>query len=266
MKFLFSFIILIINFIILPFEIVGKATLKFLKGIIITLELVGKFTLKMLEIQIIGLSKIGSSKLITGLVFILLLLVGPLLIVMDVYSTQKISYDNEDAMEAFFSEVANENEIIDETIDQEVIDETKEEEKFNSFEYVLEIPKINLKQGVVDADEKATTIHRYVSALYQTDKPNIQNGNFVLAAHRGNRATGYFNNLHKLSVGDEIKIYYRKKLYIYYVTKNFEINETNFSILDRQNKKTIITLFTCKKGDNTKRIVIQAQLNEIAVY
>ncbi len=260
----------IMLFIISFFELVGIATINIFSIFIFIFELVGKSSKYIFNNLVRSLAFIGSNKLITGAVFFLLMATGPSLIALDIYYANDVKIENEKSLELFFNSVAEVDVEEDETLDEQVDISNNEdktyEELYSDFKYVVEIPKIDLLQGVVDGDRLAKSIHRNVSAIYQTDTPDIENGNFVLAAHRGTRPTGYFNDINKLSKGNNIHIYYNNKLYIYEVTHNFTIDETNFEILDRQKDKTIITLFTCKKGDDTKRVVIQGILKIITDY
>ena len=56
--------------------------------------------------------------------------------------------------------------------------------------------------------------------------PDVLGGNFILAAHNGNTSLGYFRNLHKLKLGDEVTISYKDKNYIYEVSKIYDVLKT----------------------------------------
>ena len=119
---------------------------------------------------------------------------------------------------------------------------------------ILEIPKINLKKGLYDINSKYNSVKYNVQRLKESDMPNIVNGNLILASHRGNSSVSFFNNLYKLSNGDQVYIYYQNSKYKYEITNMYEVEKTGTITIHRDRDKTVIVLITCKKNE-TKQLV-----------
>ena len=123
----------------------------------------------------------------------------------------------------------------------------------NHYIGVLEIPKINLQKGFLDINNKNNNVNKNIEVLKYSNMPSF----IAIAGHSGNGLKSYFKNLYKLSILDDIYIYYDNKKYHYQVkdiyeqTKNgtIEINKTEDSEL-------ILT-------DKTKQIIISAALINI---
>lgn len=113
---------------------------------------------------------------------------------------------------------------------------------------VLEIPKINLKQGIYNKNDIRNTIEQNVSILNESIKIDNQNSLLILAAHSGNSIYSYFRSLSKLGLNDIIIIYYEGKRYIYKINKIYEMKKViDFKLSDIKNNKII--LVTCLDND-----------------
>ena len=86
--------------------------------------------------------------------------------------------------------------------------------------------------------------------------PNIQNGNFILAAHSGNSNIAYFKNLDKLSYNSEVYVYYQNRKYRYIIGDIYDVLKTGYVEIKRNKNKSAITLITCKKGTNLQTVYI----------
>ena len=125
-----------------------------------------------------------------------------------------------------------------------------------SYLMVLEIPKINLKQGIYSKDDERNTIDKNVSILKESIKINNQNSILMLAAHSGNSIYSYFNDLNKLELNDEIFIYYEKQKYIYKIKNIYEMSKSNSMKLPMIIGNKII-LITCL--DDYTYLIIEAE-------
>ncbi|MCI8778295.1 MAG: sortase [Bacilli bacterium] len=113
---------------------------------------------------------------------------------------------------------------------------------------VLEIPKLNLKQGIYNKNDIRNTIEQNVSILNESIKIDNQNSLLILAAHSGNSIYSYFRNLSKLSLNDMLIIYYEGKRYIYKINNIYQMKKTiDLKLLDIKNNK--IVLVTCLDDD-----------------
>lgn len=130
----------------------------------------------------------------------------------------------------------------------------KKESKY-SYEAVLEIPKINLRKGLVKSTKNFDSINYAVSIDEHSIYPN-EIGNFILYAHSGNSSISYFDNLKYLDINDEIKIYYKEKWYFYNVLKKYEIDKNGMLSIYNDGISKYITLTTCSQENKNKQIVI----------
>ena len=122
---------------------------------------------------------------------------------------------------------------------------------------ILEIPIINLREGIYNFDNKKNTIETNVSILKNSILPENDNSVLLLAAHSGNSDNAYFKNLYKLKYNDSVNIYYNKNLYKYEVNNIYVINKSDDFFIKKFNKKTLI-LITCL--DNYKYLIIESQI------
>lgn len=130
----------------------------------------------------------------------------------------------------------------------------KKETKY-IYEAVLEIPKINLRKGLVKSTKNFDSINYAVSIDENSIYPN-EIGNFILYAHSGNSSISYFDNLKYLDINDEIKIYYKEKWYFYNVLKKYEIDKNGMLSIYNDGISKYITLTTCSQENKNKQIVI----------
>ena len=73
--------------------------------------------------------------------------------------------------------------------------------KVENYLGVLEIPVINLKNGFFDKESSLNTISKNIEILEESDMPDDENGNVILAAHSGTGRYAFFKNLcDKLSI------------------------------------------------------------------
>lgn len=133
----------------------------------------------------------------------------------------------------------------------------------DNFIAVLEIPKISLKKGL-SLDNN--NINYNIEIVSDSTFPNEENSNLVLAAHSGNSKISFFKNLYKLTIGDEVYIYYDGIKYEFVIYDIYDVlKDGTVEIKRYQNKKTI-TLVTCKKNSNNYQTVYIGYLIESNYY
>lgn len=144
--------------------------------------------------------------------------------------------------------------------DEEVSVETPMvKEKTDNYIGVLEIPKINLKKGIVDKTSASNNVNKNIYTLRETALPDEQiNSHIILAGHSGNSYVSFFRNLKKLDMKDKVYFYYKGVKYIYEVSNKYEIEKTGTTEL-KQTNISDITLITCISGTN-KQVVYVATL------
>ena len=120
---------------------------------------------------------------------------------------------------------------------------------------VLDIPAYSIRGQIVEGTDDET-LKNYVGKFIGSAEPG-QIGNFSLAAHN-NIYTELFKNLHKVQIGDKVRIVTKTHEYIYTVTSTQTVDPTRTDVLEGGNKREI-TLITCTQAA-TKRIVVKGEL------
>lgn len=121
---------------------------------------------------------------------------------------------------------------------------------------ILRIPKISLKQGLVDRKSSLNNIKYNIMIHKNSSSPYDNNGNVILVAHSGTAYVSFFRNLNKLNLNDYIYLDYDNKTFEYKVSKIYEVEKTGQVNIYRNLNKNSITLITCKHGTNKQIVVI----------
>lgn len=185
---------------------------------------------------------------------IFLLLLGISYNIYNHYQQKKQDSVDNEKVEEFF-EIKEEKDS-----DEEVSVETPTvKEETDNYIGVLEIPKINLKKGIVDKTSASNNVNKNIYTLKKTTLPDEQiNSHIILAGHSGNSYVSFFRNLKKLDMKDKVYFYYKGVKYIYEVSNKYEIEKTGTTEL-KQTNISDITLITCISGTN-KQVVYVATL------
>ena len=180
------------------------------------------------------------------------------------FSNEKLNQIEEDKIEEFF-EIKNSE--IEEVV-EENIEQPKEEQKTIDYDYiaVLEIPKINLKRGLVSKDSKYNNVNYNIKIVDGSLMPYVKNGNLILAGHNGSAYISFFKNLYKLDINDSVYVYFDGIKYEYKIANIYDVNKTGTVSISRDRNKTTITLITCKKYSNDKQTVYIGYLNSEESY
>ncbi len=147
--------------------------------------------------------------------------------------------------------------------------QTNNNERVNStkpnYNYiaVIEIPNINLKQGLVNKYSKYNDIKYNVQIIDGSNMPDIINSNLILAAHSGTSNVAYFKDLSKVSDNDLVYIYYSGIKYIYKINNHYEVKKTGYIDIERDKTTNAITLITCK-DDNYQLVYLGYLINKEA--
>lgn len=114
---------------------------------------------------------------------------------------------------------------------------------------ILEISKIHLRKKLYEIGSYQNNVNRNIEVLKGSSMPNVLNGNLILAGHNGNTKVGYFRDLHKLILGDEVSVYYDNLNYRYVISKIYDVPKTGSVAIKRDKDKSTITLITCLGAD-----------------
>ncbi len=130
----------------------------------------------------------------------------------------------------------------------------------NNYIAVLEIPKINIKRGLLAIDNKYNNIEYNITILKGSDYPDVENGNFILASHSGTGRIAFFSNLNKLNIDDYVYVYYKKIKYTYKVNNKYLAEKNGTLKLSASHEKSIITLTTCDPNSKSKQLIVIGEL------
>ena len=144
----------------------------------------------------------------------------------------------------------------------------KEEKETVTYNYiaVLEIPKINLKRGLLPINDKNNNVDKNVEILKNSDMPNVTNGTLALAGHSGNSRIAFFHKLYKLKENDQVYIYYQNIKYIYQVSKIERQDKDGTISFTKTKDTTELILTTCDQQNKGKQIVVVAKLVDKIPY
>jgi len=183
-------------------------------------------------------------------------MVCSLILIYNYYDNAKMEKVNEKSVENFFDES-----IVEEETQKEL---PKKEEVIINYKAILEIPKINLKRGIVDKDSSLNNVDRNIYTLKETTYPDEEVSHIILASHAGTSSVAYFKNLNKLSQNDEVYFYFNGIKYIYKIINRYEIEKTGKLELKLTDNKDI-TLVSCIFRTN-KQVVFVANLERKEFY
>ena len=158
-------------------------------------------------------------------------------------------------------EIFLKDEIQEEPNQKEQQEETKQEEAKINYVAVLEIPKINLKKGLVDKNSIDNNVDRNIYTLKESIFPNEREySQIILASHSGNSYVSHFRRLNELKLNDSIYLYYNNNKYTYKIIKKYEIEKNGTANIGVY-KESNINLITCIDGTN-KQLVIAGIIME----
>ena len=145
--------------------------------------------------------------------------------------------------------------------------QSEEENKKENINYtyeeylgIIDIPKINLYRGFYNKNSSLNNVKFNLYVLPESNYPDIDKGNLMIAGHSGNYNNSYFANLYKLVEGDEITIHYNNSKYIYKISKIYYEEKDGTVRILRNSEKTTLTLITCTKDDSTSQTIYILEL------
>ena len=199
-----------------------------------------------------------------------LIIVGSLLIVVGLgivggkYLYNYFQNQNEENLiDTFYEE---QKEITNDTKPEENVQEEQPKQEVNQskkIDYiaVIKIPKIGLEKGLASKGSYYNNVNRNILILNESDMPDKDKGNVILAGHSGSGRTAFFKNLYKLQTDDEVSIFYGGSEYKYKVVNQYDIEKTGTANIVRNAEKSTLTLITCRHNTN-KQIIYICELVE----
>lgn len=204
----------------------------------------------------LNIKKATKKKANINLIGFLLISIGLFIIIFRFcYSCLSLKLE-EESIDAYIKKYEN----VDSYINK---NNNKKNQQFFVKDYIaiLEIPKINLKKGLIMATKDFKSINYAVSIDRNSKFPN-ESGNFILYAHAGNSKISYFKDINKLVIGDIVNVYYLNDNYRYIVSNKYEIKKTGYLSLNEDCSNNCLILITCVHNTN-KQLVIKCTLEKI---
>ena len=130
----------------------------------------------------------------------------------------------------------------------------------NDYIGYLIIPKINLAKGFVDRRSSENDVEKNIYIVDGATYPDVEKGNFIIAAHSGPGWQAFFNDLYQLTTGDQIYVTYKGKKYTYQLTNIYKQEKTGKIAIYRNYEKSTLTLITCTNHDLTSQTVYISEL------
>ena len=199
-----------------------------------------------------------------------LIVVGSLLIILGTliiggkYLYNYLETKNEEQLiDTFFEEQKEITEDTTPEVPEEKVETEKPQPTKTKIDYfaVIKIPKIGLEKGLANKGSYYNNVNRNILVVKESDMPDKDKGNVILAGHSGNGRTAYFKNLHKLERDDEVSIFYNGNEYKYKVLNQYDIEKTGTANIVRNAEKSTLTLITCRHNTN-KQIIYICELVE----
>lgn len=177
----------------------------------------------------------------------------------NIYEDQLNRNENK-KIEKFFKDSTIEEKINNNTIEEKDLSERKNEDKSSEYIGILEIPSISFKRGFVAKNDKSNNISENIQILKESDMPDVDRGNFIIAGHSGSGRIAFFKNLHCVKFNDLIHVYYNQIKYTYKVVDFYIEPKVGNIHIYRNKEKTTLTLTTCNQDKKDSQIVIISEL------
>ena len=130
----------------------------------------------------------------------------------------------------------------------------------NEYIGYLIIPKINLTKGFLDRRSSENDVEKNIYIVDGSTYPDVEKGNFIIAAHSGPGWQAFFNELYQLTIGDQIYVTYKGKKYTYQLTNIYKQEKAGKIAIYRDYEKSTLTLITCTNHDLTSQTVYISEL------
>lgn len=151
---------------------------------------------------------------------------------------------------------------VTEPVSEEKTSSTKKGTDYSYIGY-LNVPDVNIKRGFVDINSKYNSISYNVTVIKGSTMPDVENGNLILAAHRGNSSVSFFDKLYKLKDGAEALVTYNGHVYTYKLVNRYNVPKNGTIKILRNGEINTLTLITCTRNDKKSQTVFIFELDHI---
>jgi len=202
---------------------------------------------------------------LTAVIGSLVIMIGGFFLSYNYIQTMKVeTYDS--MAKLIYKEEDNKAEVVEEKETKKEETGSKEDitnEVNETYIGYLSIPKINLKKGFFREDSKENDVEKNIYIVKGSSYPDVEKGNFIIAAHSGTGWKAFFNDLYKLVIGDNVIVTYNEKEYTYKIKKIYKQEKTGTIAIYRNYNETTLTLVTCTNNDSKTQTVYIAELTEV---
>lgn len=140
----------------------------------------------------------------------------------------------------------------------------KETQDTLEYNAILEIPKIKLKKGIYEKENRENNVNKNIELINPNKINNPQTETIIIAGHSGSSKISFFHNLDILTLNDYIYLYYNGNKYEYKVIQKYE--EEKVGKLSVDSEKELLYLTTCSEKNKNKQLVIKTKLFNISTY
>lgn len=140
---------------------------------------------------------------------------------------------------------------------------TKKKNKKKSEEFValIEVPKVSLRKGIYQLNNKHNSVSYGIEVLSGSSFPDKDDSTLILASHSGNSNVSYFRNLVYLKKGDYVYLFYNGYKYRYEIIDCYKKKKDGYISVKDFGKGKFIILTTCKNDELDMQLTCYGRLN-----
>ena len=199
---------------------------------------------------------------------ILLILLGVSLILFNYFESIKHNVFNYQNIKLMEQQIRLEEEleeiIVPDIVNEEPTTTKVEDDKLDNYIGYLSVPDANIKRGFVSLDSKYNSVKYNVMLIEGSTMPDVEKGNLILAAHRGNSSVSFFDKLLNVSIGSYAYVTYNNRVYKYELKNTYDEPKDGMLTIKRNADASCLTLITCNKKDKKTQKIFNYELVSVS--
>lgn len=199
---------------------------------------------------------------------ILLILLGVSLILLNYFESIKHNVFNYQNIKLMEQQIRLEEEleeiIVPDIVNEEPTTTKVEDDKLDNYIGYLSVPDANIKRGFVSLDSKYNSVKYNVMLIEGSTMPDVEKGNLILAAHRGNSSVSFFDKLLNVSIGSYAYVTYNNRVYKYELKNTYDEPKDGMLTIKRNADASCLTLITCNKTDKKTQKIFNYELVSVS--
>lgn len=199
---------------------------------------------------------------------ILLILLGVGLILFNYFESIKHNVFNYQNIRLMEQQIRIEEEleeiIVPDIVNEEPTTTKVEDDKLDNYIGYLSVPDANIKRGFVSLDSKYNSVKYNVMLIEGSTMPDVEKGNLILAAHRGNSSVSFFDKLLNVSIGSYAYVTYNNRVYKYELKNTYDEPKDGMLTIKRNADASCLTLITCNKKDKKTQKIFNYELVSVS--